>query len=109
MLVIYDRSEPGFRELDFDALSNEQALRIAEQINHVIRDYADFRDLLCMSVRLSRALNYIQPRVTTLKDLKDKPLDTWRTHPFLTPLMYHELREVGRPFGLRLPAWEMLP
>lgn len=109
MLSLYTKTDAGYQELDYSALSDEQALAIADLIHQTLVDYSEIRQLAVFSMRLSQALRHIEPKVVTVKDLKEKPLSSWREHTFLDKHLYTELRETMRPFGVRLPAWELLP
>lgn len=108
-LCLYAQDEPGYTPLDLDELTHEQAIAIGDLIHRVVLDYSELKELMPLSVRVTRALSWCQPKVVTLRDLRLKPLTSWRTHPFITHHIYHELREAVRPFDVRLPAWEMLP
>lgn len=108
-LVLHTRDEPGYRELDFDALSNEQALEVANLVHDAVLPFLSLKDSLAFSLRLDNALKWIEPPLKTFEDVKRKPLESWRKHPFMTPRIYHELREAVRPYRVFLPAWEMLP
>ena len=108
-LCLYTKGDVGYQELNYEALSNEQAIAIADLIHKTAVDYSELRELTVMSTRLSQALGYMNPRLITIRDLKRKPLESWRDHTFLTKRVYEELRELTRPFGVRLPAWELLP
>lgn len=108
-LCVYAKGEPGYQELDYDALSNEQAIAIADLVHQTALDYSEIRMLAVFSMRLSQALRHIEPALVTVLDVKRKPLSTWREHTFLTRTMYEEFRETMRPFGVRLPPWGLLP
>lgn len=108
-LVLYGKHEPGYVELDYDALSNEQAIAVADLIHRVAVDYSEIREVAVFSTRLSKALGWIEPKLLTIMDLKRKPLESWRTHEFITKHIFEELRETMRPYGVRLPAYELLP
>lgn len=109
MLCLYTTQDQGYQELDYSALSDEQALAIADMIHQVLLDHSEIRQVAVFSMRLSQALRHIEPKLVTVKDLKEKPLSSWRDHTFLDRHLYTELRETMRPFGVRLPAWELLP
>lgn len=109
MVVVHHVDEPGFVPLDIDALSNEQAIELSEKLHHIFLDFSDIRDLLPMSVRLSRAMSYLRPETTTIGQIRTKPLWSWRQHPCMNPSVYHELRELLIPHRLYLPVWETLP
>lgn len=109
MIIVHHVDEPGFTPIDIDAMSNDQAIEVCEKLHVLFLDLADIRDVLPMSVRLSRALSYLRPEMTTMGQLRKKPLWSWRQHPCVTPAVYHELREILIPHGVRLPIWEMLP
>lgn len=109
MLSLYTNADTGYQELDYSALSNEQAMAIADLIHQTLIDYSEIRQVAVFSMRLSQALRHIEPKVITVRDLKEKPVSSWREHAFLDKHLYTELRETMRPFGVRLPAWELLP
>lgn len=109
MLSLYTNADTGYQELDYSALSNEQAMAIADLIHQTLIDYSEIRQVAVFSMRLSQALRHIEPKVVTVRDLKEKPVSSWREHTFLDKHLYTELRETMRPFGVRLPAWELLP
>ncbi len=109
MLCLYAKNDPGYQEIDYSALTNEQAIAIANLIHQVLVDHSEIRQVAVFSMRLSQALRHIEPKVVTVRDLKEKPLSSWREHTFIDKHLYTELRETMRPFGVRLPAWELLP
>lgn len=109
MLSLYTNADTGYQELDYSALSNEQAMAIADLIHQTLIDYSEIRQVAVFSMRLSQALRHIEPKIVTVRDLKEKPVSSWREHAFLDKHLYTELRETMRPFGVRLPAWELLP
>jgi len=108
-LCLYTKGDVGYRELDYDALSHEQAIAIGDLIHHTAVEYSEIRELTVLSMRVLQALQNIRPKVVTIRDLKEKPLTSWREHPFIDKHIYEELRETVRPFQVRLPAWELLP
>lgn len=108
-LVLHHKDEAGYRPLDLDELTDEQALTIGVQVYKLVLPMLRLQDSLVVSLRLERAIGWIEPKLVTFQDVGEKPLESWRSHPFMTPRIYHELREAVRPFGIRLPAWEMLP
>lgn len=108
-LCLYGTNEPGYTPLDFDALTNEQAVEIAAMVHRVALDYSELRQLAPLSTAVLRVLSWCKPKIETLRDLRLKPLESWRSEPSMTFHVYNELREAVRPFGVRLPAWEMLP
>lgn len=110
-LWVYGSKEPGYQELDINELTHEQAIEIVDMIHRVALDYSEIKELVVMSARLARAIRWITPKLVTILDVKQKPLHTWREHPFMSPSIYHEFRELLMPFmgAQRLPAWEMLP
>lgn len=108
-LYLYGKNEIGFQPLDIEAMTDEQAMEIAALIHNVALRYSELRELAPMSTRLQRALSWIHPKVVTLEDVRTRSSDAWRDQAAMSPTIYHELRDVVRPFGVRLPAWEMLP
>lgn len=108
-LCLYTKGDVGYRELEYEALTHEQAIAIGDLIHQTAVDYSDIRELTVLSMRVIQALQMIRPKVVTIRDLKEKPLESWREHTFMDKHIYDELRETVRPFGVRLPAWELLP
>lgn len=108
-LCLYTKEDVGYRELEYDALTHDQAIAIGDLIHQTAVDYSEIRELTVLSMRVLRALQLIRPKVVTIRDLKEKPLASWREHPFMDKHIYEELRETVRSFGVRLPAWELLP
>lgn len=108
-LCLYTKGDVGYRELDYDALSHERAIAIADLVHQTAVEYSEIRELTVLSMRVLQALQNIRPKVVTIRDLKEKPLASWREHSFMDKHIYEELRETVRPFGVRLPAWELLP
>jgi hypothetical protein len=110
-LVLYGKNEPGYTELDYDALTNEQAVAIGDLIHRIALDFSDIREVAVFSTRVTKALSWIEPKLVTVMDLKCKPRESWKTHAFMDKHIYEEIRETMRPFlgNQRLPAWELLP
>lgn len=108
-LCLYTKGDVGYRELEYEALTHEQAIAIGDLIHQTAVDYSDIREIAVLSMRVIQALQMIHPKVVTIRDLKEKPLSSWREHAFMDKHIYEELRETVRPFGVRLPAWELLP
>ena len=108
-LCLYTKADTGYQELDYDALSHEQAITIADLIHRTVVEYSEIRELTASSMRVTQALQMMRPKIVTVLDLKHKPLSSWREHPFMNKHIYEELREAMRPYGARLPAWELLP
>lgn len=108
-LVLHHKDEAGYRPLDLNQLTDEQAIEIGTKVHALVLPMLRLQDSLVVSLRLERAVSWIEPKLITFRDVADKPLESWRSHPFMTPRIYHELRDAVRPFGVRLPAWEMLP
>lgn len=108
-LCLYAHDDSGYTPLDIDALTNEQAIAIGDMVHRVALEYSELTQLIPMSFAVKKALSYCHPPVVTVRDLRIKPLESWRQHRFITHHIYHELREDVRALGVRLPAWEMLP
>ena len=108
-LCLYAQDDPGYTPLNMDALTNEQAIAIGDMVHRVALEYSELTQLIPMSFAVKKALSYCHPPVVTVRDLRTKPLESWRQHRFITHHIYHELREDVRSLGVRLPAWEMLP